>query len=238
MGQGERQMYVRPKQLWWLIPIFLGLFGLGMALGSFGLWNRSAADAGNEQGLIGKREAYAVPQLLEQLTRSEERSFLVYMQDQALNGRYRHETFSLDGEIGGHKLAISRNQEQPVTVTIDGQVQDHAALPYALFTPYEHAVLLQSVLSSVEPQTIADTSGSDWSGYRLTVPPEKVTSLLAMWLGPSFPIADITPELARGINIEYQLWYEPDTGALRQLELEMQIRTVAGIKQDQLRFRL
>lgn len=231
-------MYIRPKKLWWLFPIFLGLFGLGMALGSAGEWIHSAAGTGGDQVSAAKQEPYSVPQLLAQLTQDEERAFLVYMHDQALNGRYVREMFSLDGEIGGHKLAISRNHEQPVSVRIDGQVQDHAALPYALFTPYEHATLLKSVLPSVSPQPIADTSGSDWSGYRLAVPPEKVTSLLSMWLGPSFPIADITPELARGISIEYQLWYEPDTGTLRQLELEMQIRTAAGVRQDQLRFRL
>ncbi|MGZ0053256.1 hypothetical protein [Brevibacillus gelatini] len=224
-------MYIRPKQLWWLFPIFLGLFCLGMALGSAGEWSRSAA-------VVTKQESYPVPRLLEQLTQDEERAFLVYMHDQVLSGRYVHEKFTLDGEIGGHKLAISRNDEQPVSVRIDGQVQDHAALPYALFTPYEHATLLKSVLSSISPEPVADLSGSDWSGYRLAVPPEKVTSLLAMWLGPSFPIADITPELARGISIEYQLWYEPDTGTLRQLELLMQMRTAAGVKQDQLRFRL
>jgi len=70
------------------------------------------------------------------------------------------------------------------------------------------------------------------------VPGEEVTSLLGLWLGPSFSIDELTPQLAKGIEVTYQLWYEPVSGNIRQLDLELQMKTGAGEKRDELRFRL
>ncbi len=232
-------MYIRPKMLWWLIPILLGLFLLGVVLGTV---SRSANTGSTDIASAVRQTAgtgqTTVTELLEQITRDEERSFLVYMQDQTLHGRYQNEQFQLAGEIGGHQLEIARKDGQPVSVRIDGQIQDHAALPYALFTPYEHAVLLKGVLQSGSPERLEDTAGQGWRGYRIAVPPEKVSSLLSMWLGPSFPIHDLTSNVTNGMKVNYQLWYESTTGQLRQLELDLQIQTAVGVKRDQLRFRL
>ncbi|MFF0826755.1 hypothetical protein ACFYU8_01780 [Brevibacillus sp. NPDC003359] len=234
-------MYIRPKMLWWLIPILLGLFLLGIVLGTV---SRSANTDSTDTASAVRQTAgteqttTTVEELLEQITKDEERSFLVYMQDQTLHGRYRNEQFQLAGEIGGHQLEITREDGQLVSVRIDGQIQDHAALPYALFTPYEHAALLKGVMQSVRPESLKDTAGQGWSGYRLAVPPEEVSSLLSMWLGPSFPIHDLTSNVTNGIKVSYQLWYESTTGQLRQLELDLQIQTAVGVKRDQLRFRL
>lgn len=232
-------MYIRPKMLWWLIPILLGLFLLGVVLGTV---SRSANTGSTDIASAVRQTAgtgqTTVTELLEQITRDEERSFLVYMQDQTLHGRYQNEQFQLAGEIGGHQLEIARKDGQPVSVRIDGQIQDHAALPYAMFTPYEHAVLLKGVLQSGSPERLEDTAGQGWRGYRIAVPPEKVSSLLSMWLGPSFPIHDLTSNVTNGMKVNYQLWYESTTGQLRQLELDLQIQTAVGVKRDQLRFRL
>lgn len=231
-------MYVRPKLLWWLVPIFLSLFFIGIALGTFG--NQSDMKGGRvmEQGAGAGYDSVTLSMLLDQLTREEERSFVVYMQNQALNGRYQHESFELSGEIAGHKLEISRNAEQKVNVVIDGQTQEHTSLPYALYTPHEHAALIKSVLQSVSPQPVQDPSGQGWRGFRLSMPAREVTSLLTLWLGPSFPIDEITPELAKGIEVTYQLWYEPASGNIRQMDIELQMKTSAGEKRDELRFRL
>lgn len=191
-----------------------------------------------EQGASAGYDPATLSGLLDQLTREEERTFVVYMQNHALNGRYQRERFSLSGEIAGHTLEISRNDEQKVNVIIDGQTQDHTSLPYALYTPHEHASLIKSVLQSVAPQPLQDPSGQGWKGFRVSVPPREVTSLLALWLGPSFPIEDLTPELAKGIGVTYQLWYEPSSGNIRQMDMEMTIKTAAGVKRDELRFRL
>ncbi|MCC8436096.1 hypothetical protein HP567_016245 [Brevibacillus sp. M2.1A] len=233
-------MYIRPKLLWWLIPILLGLFLLGIVLGTV---SRSANTGSTDPAsavrqTTGTGQTTTVAELLEQITQDEERSFLVYMKDQTLHGRFQNEQFQLAGEIGGHQLEIARKDGQPVSVRIDGQIQDHAALPYALFTPYEHAVLLKGVMQSVRPERLEDTAGQGWSGYRIAVPPEKVSSLLSMWLGPSFPIHDLTSNVTNGMKVNYQLWYESTTGQLRQLELDLQIQTAVGVKRDQLRFRL
>lgn len=233
-------MYIRPNMLWWLIPILLGLFLLGVLWGTVS--NLVYKDSANSLPLATEYErtdeaTITVAQLLEQITLDQERSFMVYMQDQTLDGRYRNEQFQLDGVIGGHQLEITRQEGQPV-VRIDGQVQENATLPYALFTPYEHGALLKSVLQSVKPEPLVETAVQGLRGYRIAVPPQEVTSLLSMWLGPSFPVKDLTPDVTNGIRVNYQLWYESNTGQLRQLELEMQIQTAVGVKRDTLRFRL
>ncbi|MGG1659696.1 hypothetical protein [Brevibacillus sp. NRS-1366] len=231
-------MYIRPKLLWWLIPTFLGLFLLGIALGSAGNKYGMSETAFMDQQKDGEHHRVALSELLDQLTEDKERSFIVYLQESALNGRYQHERFELKGEVGGHNLEMSRNLEQPVAIRIDGQIQNEASLPYALYTPYEHAALIKKVLQSVKPQSIQDPGAQGLYGYRLAVPAEEVTALLSMWLGPSFPIHDMPLDVAKGIGVDYQLWYDSESKQIRQLELQLRMQTAAGVKQDQLRFRL
>lgn len=231
-------MYVRPKLLWWLVPIFFSLFFVGIAIGTVGNRNETEGESVMESKDRTKADRVTLSALLEQLTQEQERSFIVYVQDSALNGRYDRERFQLSGEISGHKLEISRNEQHVVSVLIDGQTQEHTSLPYALYTPHEHAALIKGVMQSVTPIPIQDPSGQGWKGYRLSVPAQEVTSLLGMWLGPSFPIKDITPDLAKRIGVDYQFWYDPEAGQIRQMEIELQMMTSAGVKRDQLRFRL
>lgn len=231
-------MYIRPKLLWWGIPIFLGLFLLGITLGTAGNRNSTAETAFLDKQKDGQHQPVTLTELLNQLTEDKERSFIVYLQDSALNGRYQHERFELNGEVGGHTLELSRNLEQQVAIRIDGQIQNDASLPYALYTPYEHAAWIKGVLQTAKPQRIQDPGTPGLTGYRLSMPAEEVTSLLSMWLGPSFPLRDMPPEVAKGISVDYQLWYDSESRQIRQLELELRMQTAAGVKQDQLRFRL
>ncbi|MDA5106818.1 hypothetical protein ACT91Q_02520 [Brevibacillus thermoruber] len=228
-------MYVRPKQLWWLLPIFLGLFFLGVSLGA--LHNRHDGKGVPIMAEAERAEAdrMVVADLLDQLTEQKERPFEVYLQDHVLSGRFQGQRFQLSGEIGGHHVELRRS-EQDVSVTVDGQVQEQTALPYALFTPQEHAVLLKDHLRSVTPLAVSDPSNRAWQGYRLSIPAGEVTSLLATWLGPSFPIQEAG--LARQIAVDYHVWYDGTTRELRQLDVLLQMKTPAGMKQDQLRFRL
>jgi len=231
-------MYVRSKLLWWHIPIFLSLFFVGIALGKLGEPDRNDGRVAEQSTGSGK-EPVTLSLLLDQLTKDEERSFVVFVHNQALNGRYQHEQFELSGEMAGHQVNISRNGEQKVNVLLDGQPQEQtASLPYALYTPYEHAALIKSVLQSVTPEPVQDPSGQGWRGFRLSVPQREVTSLLSLWLGPAFASSDWKPELAKGIGVTYELWYEPDSGLMKQMDMELQIKTAVGDQREELRFRL
>jgi hypothetical protein len=85
---------------------------------------------------------------------------------------------------------------------------------------------------------VTDKSKEGWLGFHLSLPPEEVTALLALWLGPSFPIDAMTPSLAKQISIDYQLYYDAKSKQLRQLTVDMRMKTPAGLKEDQLLFTL
>ncbi|MEJ8544822.1 hypothetical protein [Brevibacillus borstelensis] len=230
-------MYIKPKQLWWLPSLFLVLFALGTLLGE--LHNRLDIKEAHVISTTQREEAdrAIVASLLDQATKDTERPFSVFVKDYVLSGKYKGENFQLAGDIAGHRFELQKADEQ-VNVAIDGELQDHMGLPYSLYTPHQHAAILKSKLERVAPLPVADGSGQGWQGYRLNVPPNEITDLLSMWLGPSFPIQDMTPRLANQIAVEYQLWYDGPTRVLRQLEVYLQMQTAAGLKQDQLRFRL
>lgn len=233
-------MYIRPRLLWWGLPAFLVLFLTGVALGMAGNEKETEQSSTAGHQTVDRRieEQIALTALLDQLTEQKERSFIVYMKDSTLNGSYEQDRFRLEGEIGGHKLEITRDEQQQVKVQFDGEIQDHAALPYALYTPHEHAELLKGVIQSLETTPVQDPSGQGWRGFHISVPSQEVTSLLDMWLGPSFPIKELSPELAKQIAVDYELWYDEQTGLVRQLEIQLLLKTSAGEKKDQLRFRL
>lgn len=232
-------MYIRPKLLWWGVPAFLVLFLLGVALGSIGNGDGapealSAASNENPQ----PKDALLLEKLLDQLTQKGERSFIVHMQEYTLEGTYEREKFRLAGEIGGHQLEMKRDDQQQVTVQIDGKVQDHTALPYSLYTPHEHAQLLKGVLHALKATPLQNTDDPSLRGYRLSVPSQEVAMLLDMWLGPSFPIKEMDPHIAEQIAVDYMLWYDGESGQVRQLDVELKMATSVGEKHDMLRFRL
>ncbi|WP_400163743.1 hypothetical protein ACAF76_011780 [Brevibacillus sp. TJ4] len=231
-------MYIRPKLLWWGIPAFLLLFLLGVSLGLMG--NRGEPEAVNTVQADGQQEAeeLRLVYLLDQLTNEKERSFLVSMKDYTLEGTYEQERFHLSGEIGGHQLEMKRDDQKQVTVLIDGELQDHTALPYALYTPHEHAQLLKGVLNSLQATPVQSADDHSLRGYRLSVPAHEVTLLLDMWLGPSFPVKEMHPEIAKQIAVQYTLWYDGVSEQVRELDVELRMATSAGEKHDILRFRL
>ncbi|USG63469.1 hypothetical protein NDK47_14915 [Brevibacillus ruminantium] len=230
-------MYIKPKQLWWLPTFFLVLFTLGALLGH--LHNRLEI---REAKVIApadreKADRAMIASLLNQVMADKERSFSIFLKNDELKGTYKGENFHVTGEIAGHRFELQREDEQ-VQVAIDGETQDHQGLPYSLYTPHQHAAILKDKLERVSLLPVADSSGQGWQGYRLSVPATEITDLLSLWLGPSFPIQDKTPRLAKQIAVEYQIWYDGPTRELRQLEIYLQMQTAAGLKQDQLSFRL
>jgi len=230
-------MYIRPRQLWWLLPIFVGLLLFGMALGA--LSDKPSPEpmavVTVEERAAADRETIAA--VLDQLSDQRELPFSVKVKDHTLQGRFRGEKFELSGEIAGHQLEMKRTGED-VRVTIDGVGQESHALPYALYTPYEHAMLLKAHLHSLTPLVLTDHQQKELLGYHLAMEPAEVTQLLGLWLGPSFPIDKLSPALAKQIKVEYQLWYDAKTKQLKQLVVDLRMNTPAGFKQDQLLFRL
>ncbi len=230
-------MYIRPKQLWWLLPIFIGLLLLGMALGAIS--DKPSSNAIDvvtvEERAVADRELIA--DLLNQMSTDHDQAFMVNVKEHTLKGRFRGEKFQLTGEIAGHRLEMRRD-DQDIQVTIDGENQETHSLPYALYTPYEHAMLLKSHLHSLTPLVLADKNRSDLLGFQLSLQPNEVTQLLALWLGPSFPVDQMSPTLTKQIAIEYQVWFDVKSKQLKQLVVDLRMNTPAGQKQDQLLFRL
>jgi len=229
-------LYIRPGMLWWAIPAFLMLFLLGLALGfASGQENMEEWSAAEEKR---QDETLLLSGLLDQLTERGERSFMVTIEECVLKGTYNQGQFHLTGDVGGHKVEMKRDEQERVTVWIDGKVQDHTALPYALYTPHEHAQLLKRVLDSAITIPLQPESDQGWRGFRLSVPSGEVTELLDMWLGPSFSVREIAQQAANQIAVDYQLWYDEQSGRVRQLDLELQFRTPFGEKRDTLKFRM
>jgi hypothetical protein len=237
MGQGGLAMYVRSKQLWWLLPIFIGLFFLGMALGAISQKPPTLVTPAVTVEERAEADRATIAELLEQLSGDKERTFRVTVQDYTLQGKFRGENFELSGNVGGHPLRINRN-EQDVRITVDGELQENTPLPFALYTPYEHAMLLKAQLQSLAPMVVTDKSREGWLGFHVSLPPEEVTAMLALWLGPSFPIDGMTPALAKQISVDYQLYYDAKSKQLRQLTVDLRMKTPAGLKQNQLLFTL
>jgi hypothetical protein len=230
-------MYIRPRQLWWLLPIFIGLLLFGMALGAISdkLSPEPVFVVTVEERAVADRETIAA--VLDQLSDQQDQPFTVNVKEHTLKGHFRGEKFELAGEIEGHRLELKRN-DQEVQVTVDGEGQDSHLLPYALYTPYEHAMLLKAHLHSLTPLVLTDNNRKDLLGFHLTMQPAEVTQLLELWLGPSFPLDRLSPSLAKQIKVEYQVWYDANSKQLKQLVVDLRMNTPAGLKQDQLLFRL
>jgi hypothetical protein len=230
-------MYVRPMQLWWLLPIFIGLFFLGTALGAIS--NKPSSRVTPVVTVEERSEAdrETIAELLEQLSGEKERTFRVTVEEYTLQGKFRGEDFELSGSVAGHQLRMKRS-DRDVQVTVDGEAQENTPLPFALYTPYEHAMLLKAQLHALTPIVDTGKSNEGLLGFHLSLPPEEVTSLLALWLGPSFPIDEMTPSLAKQISVDYDVYYDAQTKQLRQLAVDLRMKTPSGLKQNQLLFTL
>jgi hypothetical protein len=231
-------MYIRPRQLWWLVPIFIGLFCVGMVFAH--LTDKPQASPKKNQiidenkRLLNDRDK--IVELMKQLETNQELPFKVLMKEQAFSGRFRGETFELTGEISGHVVKMKRD-EKTFTVTIDGEEQDPLLVPYALYTPYEHLMLVKGQLQEITPLPLHDVQQDNWQGYQFTFPPSELKALLSLWLGPRFSAEDVMDELIKHVNVDYEVWYDVQTDRLQELVVTLKLDSPQGKKQDQLLFR-
>jgi len=232
-------MYIRARQLWLLIPIFTGLFLLGAALA---LLQKEQQEQIQPLTVIDLSERIAqdrehVASLMKRAGEERKQNFQVKWQQNVLSGYYQGEAFSLTGQVEGHEVTLKRDGSQ-FHVAIDGEPQDPALVPYALYTPYEHARLIMGQLPSIEPLPLSDPAKPAWAGYQFRLSPEEVTSLVQLWLGPSFSAAEMMLQLKDDILISYQLWYEAETKQLKQVVLDLALNTETGKKEDRLIFEM
>ncbi|GAA4708773.1 hypothetical protein [Brevibacillus fulvus] len=230
-------MYIRREWVWWLVPVFAALFCIGMLLGN---WldkpeNRHPSVVASPERFTADREV--VEELIRPLSQERSIPFSVWFHNNTLSGHFRANTFELSGTITGHQLTMKRDAKE-VSVLFDGQPQNPQLLPYSLYTPYEHAAVIRAQLQSIDPLPISDPVQQQWLGYEISLPPDEVKSMIALWLGPHFPVDDVLDEVLDQVRVKYQLWYEPEQRQLRQLVVDLQLDTPNGKKQDQLLFRL
>jgi hypothetical protein len=232
-------MYIRPRQIWLLLPVFILLFLLGAAIAFLHekqeLESRKIPVIDLQQRAAEDREAIA--ELLEPLQKKERIPFTVKWQKDWLSGHFRGEWFELSGSVDGHKVAVSRN-ESSMNVMIDGEKQEPALLPFSLYTPYEHAMLVKGQLQALQPLPLIDQQQKGLMGYQCSLPEEEVKELLALWLGPSFPTREITEKMDRQMDVVYQFWYDAKDQQLHQIVVQLSLQTAEGKKQDQLTFYL
>ncbi|HZG16536.1 MAG TPA: hypothetical protein VE710_16235 [Candidatus Bathyarchaeia archaeon] len=229
-------MVIRPRQLWLLVPFFIGLFFLGAA---FAMLQDKHADRQDGLPVIDVQERAwkdrdMIAELIEPMQKGKV-PFTVKWNQDWLSGYFQGEGFDLKGKLGGKQVALNRNN-QVLNVLIDGKKQDPLLLPYAMYTPYEHAMLIKGHLSSIEPLPIVDQGKPGLLGYQLNLPNEDVREILALWLGPSFPTKETLEKMDRQVSIQYQFWYDSNTKQLRQMVVQLSLDGKNGSKQDQLTF--
>lgn len=232
-------MYIRPRQLWWLLPIFTGLFLIGIGLGK---WLDKHGGENQTTPLVNwndraEEDRSVIAELIGPLAAKQDLPFSVEMQDHTLTGHFQGDKFELKGSIAGHEMAMKRDGKE-VIVFIDGEQQDPQLLPFALYTPFEHAKLIQQHLQSIRPLPIVDAKQKDLLGYKISLPPAEVASMISLWLGPRFPVDDVMKQLTKQVAVDYHFWYDASTKKLRMLVVNLLLDTPAGKKQDQLLFRM
>lgn len=231
-------MEIRRRHLWWLVPVFALLFGLGAAIAT---WTDKPSATGpsvestRRLQIVQARDNLV--HMLEQVDGQRDLPFEVIVREQRFSGHYRGESFALSGSVNGHAVTMVRQGDR-LSVSIDGREQDAHLLPYALYTPYEHLSLIKGLLPTVDPQALLDPEHLGLRGYRLALPPEEVKSLLALWLGPNFPTEQVMNQFLRQVAVTYELWYDGETKQLREMTVDLRIDTPRGVKQDQLLFRM
>ncbi len=230
-------MVIRPRQLWLLLPFFIALFFLGAAIAMMQdkhAEQRDGLPVIDVQARAGEDREFIL-ELLEPLQKNEQVPFTVKWQQDWLSGQFRGEMFDLKGSVGGQQVVFTRDEET-MSMTINGQKQDPVLLPYSMYTPYEHAALIKGHLPSIEPLPIVDKAKQGLLGYQLTIPPDEVKEILALWLGPSFPTKETLEKMDRQVSVEYQFWYDTNAKQLRQIVVNLSLDPSQGEKLDQLTF--
>ncbi|MGD8189249.1 hypothetical protein ACQCN2_04525 [Brevibacillus ginsengisoli] len=230
-------MYIRRKQLWWLFPIFVSLFVLGVALAKWTeqtlpLYAHSATDG--EEGTLDANRIQ-VEKLINQLKADYPISYQVQTRGQLYRGVYHGEGFDLSGEVSGHTINMKRSNSK-LSLVIDGHQENPEFLPYALFTPYEHAAVIQGQLHSIEPR-ILEGNPSNRKGFQFTLPADQVREMLALWLGPQFQADAVLDHYMESVVIRYELWYDTNDHQLKQLTVNLEASQSQLSKHDQLIFR-
>ncbi len=230
-------MYIQRRHLWLLLPVMAVLFLLGglLAKMEFGASGQTAGVA-EPDSMTQEETRDRIVHLLEQLQLDKTMPMEVVSHGHVLKGNFQGEAFRLAGTIEGHQLEMEKTADH-FYVKIDGKEQDARALPYSLYTPYEHAKLVLAHLQSVTPELVRSDE-PDSVGYRLSLSPADVKSLLTVWLSPAFTAEEIDQAVAQ-TEVVYQLWMEPDSQRLTRLAVNLQLNTGTGrTKQDQVVFRL
>ncbi|XOS93898.1 hypothetical protein ACLMAB_11045 [Brevibacillus laterosporus] len=132
-------------------------------------------------------------------------------------------------------MKIERNN-RGASFVIDNEQQELNVLPYALFTPSEHASLLKDQFPQLQSVPLVSRDEAGLQGFSVTLQPDKVNELLREWLGPSFPAENELVQLQQSTTIKYQLWYDDDRKQLKRMVVLLQLKNQKGDRSDQLIF--
>ncbi|UFJ42739.1 hypothetical protein LOK74_09695 [Brevibacillus humidisoli] len=236
-------MIIRPRQLWWLLPIFLALFLLGALIAK--LTDKPAVQNQEQQsGPVAqvdpaeqmRKQRQEIAELIERSQTNTEIPFQVEVKDRQFSGTYQGKSFELSGDVGGQKVMMARTGDS-FKLTVNGEQKEPLMLPYALYTPYDHLMLIKGELQSIVPIRLTG-EGADLAGYQFSLPPEDVKSMLSLWLGSQFPTQDVMDEALKSVSLTYLMWYDQSSMRLRRMLVTIQIASPQGEKKDQLLFRM
>ncbi|MBO8162959.1 MAG: hypothetical protein H0Z34_04450 [Brevibacillus sp.] len=235
-------MVIRPQQLWWLLPIMLSLFLLG---GLIAHWTdeSTAHEEGSQQeqpvdpAEQMREQRKEIAALIQQWETNANRSFQVDVGEKQFRGTLQGKSFQLSGDVGGHQVTVQREGDA-LALTVDGEPKEPLLLPFALYTPYDHLMLIKGELQSIVPIVLHRAEGEGLSGYQFTLPAEEVKAMLALWLGPGFPADEVMDQSLRDVSLTYQMWYEQRSLTLRRLLVTLKVVSPSGQKVDQLLFRM
>lgn len=230
-------MYIKREELWWVLPILIALFLLG---GSIAKLQENAKKATTptiaaKENTLGTINVHRqlTRQLLAQLTPDKQSPLAVETDGLVWTGHFQGETFEITTKQDGRDLRMQRVDGQ-FHFAVDGALQDAHALPYSLFTPFEHAKLLDKELHVLTPVPLNE---SGWQGYQLAMPASELKTQMSAWLGPAFSEAEITDALQQ-TQIVYQLWFEPESKKLKQFIMTLLGSSQHGsTKREQVTFR-
>ncbi|QDX93859.1 hypothetical protein EEL32_05145 [Brevibacillus laterosporus] len=232
-------MYIKQRYLWLLFPVLVCLFGVGALLGQVtdkqSLAEENSTESFARSSWNTDQNNTNLKQLIDQLFVEKTTPFGVKIQNQTFSGSYRGNHFELSGALHGKKVKIERNN-RGTSLVIDNDQQELYVLPYALYTPSEHASLLKGQLQQLQPVPLISRDEAGLQGYSVMLQPEKVKELLKVWLGPSFPAEKELIQLQQSTTIKYQLWYDDARKQLKRMVVLLQVKNQKGDKSDQLVF--